>query len=220
MKAEHRKELQTNSLADMLGRTVRNVRGGTGVSWTKILVVAALVAAVGVFFWWRSNRARSESELWVKLDDNTPTALQQLYKESGDTTQGKAALLTLAFEELYSGVRMLGGAQFQVQGQRYLEECQRLYATLEKECEGNEEWVAECKYGQAVATEALTVVDPANLKKAKDQYEQLAKGDLGNTGYGKLAARRLEQLNNTAEQADIAAFYRDFKTNALFQKAK
>ena len=220
MKAEHRKELQTNSLADMLGRTVRNVRGGTGISWTWILVGVTVAVMIVIFIWWRSNRARSESELWVKLDENTPTALQQLYKESGDTNQGKAALLTLAFEELYSGVRMLGAPQFQAQGKTFLDECQRLYATMEKECEGNDDWVAECKYGQAVATEALTVVDPANLKKAKDQYEQLAKGDLGNTGYGKLAARRLEQLNNIAEQTDIATFYRDFKTGALFQKAK
>jgi hypothetical protein len=218
MKAEHRKELQTNSLADMLGRTVRNVRGGTGVSWTWIIVFAVLAVAVVIFFWVRNNQARNNSELWVKVDDNTPKTLQQIYNDSKDSNQGKAAMLTLVHEELYSGVKSLGGGpQFQSQGVEYLTRCQAIYGMLEKDCEGNDEWVAEAKYGQAVATEALAVVDPENLKKAKDQFEQLAKGDLGKTGFGMLAARRLEQLSNATDQAAIAAFYRDFRTNSLFQ---
>ena len=218
MKAEHRKELQTNSLADMLGRTVRNVRGGTGMPWTKIIIIAVLVLAVGIFFWVRGNQARNNSELWVKLDENTSKALQQLYTDNKDSDQGKAAMLTLLYEQLYSGVRSLGGGpQLQPQGVEYLTRCKELYAMVEKDCEGNDGWVAEAKYGQAVATEALAVVDPDNLKKAKDLYEQLAKGDLGKTGFGVLANKRLEQLNNTTEHAAIATFYRDFQVNALLK---
>ena len=71
MKAEHRKELQTNSLADFLGRTVRNVRGGTGVSWTKILLVLAAVLVVLAVLWYFRNRRRENAELWLKLDTNT-----------------------------------------------------------------------------------------------------------------------------------------------------
>src|SRR5260370_22326718 len=107
MKAEHRKELQTNALADMLGRTVRNVRGGTAVPWTWIFIVLVIAAGVGIFFWWRGNLARSNSELWVKLDDNTPKSLQELYEQNKDTTQGKAAMLTAVFDRLYSGIRLL-----------------------------------------------------------------------------------------------------------------
>jgi hypothetical protein len=217
MKAEHRKELQTNSLADMLGRTVRNVRGGTGVSWTWIIVVSVLAVAVVIFFWVRNNQARNNSELWVKLHDNTPRTLQQIYNDNRDSNQGKAAGLTIVYEMLYSGVKSLGSPELQSQGVQYLTTCQSYFAMLEKDCEGNDEWVAEAKYGQAVATEALAVVDPENLKKAKDQYEQLAKGDLGKTGFGMLAARRLEQLSNATEQAAIAAFYSGFRTNSLFQ---
>ena len=64
MKAEHRKELQTNTLADMLGRTVRNVRGGgTGLSWTKVLIVAVVVVGVLMFFWWKTNQTNRLAEV-------------------------------------------------------------------------------------------------------------------------------------------------------------
>lgn len=58
MKAEHRKELQTNSLADLLGRTVRNVRGGTGLSWTKILIALVVVGGIATFFIIQRNRRK------------------------------------------------------------------------------------------------------------------------------------------------------------------
>jgi hypothetical protein len=222
MKAEHRKELQTNTLADMLGRTVRNVRGGgTGVSWRTVIIVLVLVLAVGIFWWVKKNQSRGDAELWVKLDDNTSKNIEQLFKESNDTNQGKAATLMLAYEIQYEGVRLVGGGpQMQPAGVQRLQQSQALYVQAQKLCEGNDEWMAEAKYGEAAATEALTVEDPENLTKAKNLYADLAKGDLGKTGYGMLAAKRLEQLNNQTEQAAIAGFYRDFNLNAFKMKAK
>jgi hypothetical protein len=218
MKAEHRKELQTNSLADMLGRTVRNVKGGTGMPWTKIILVVVLLAVVFMFLWWRGNLARTNAEMWVTLDDNTPKKLEQLYVESKDSNQGKAATLMLAFELQYTGVRMVGGGpDMQKAGLEWISQSMRLYEQLQKDCEGNDEWVAEAKYGQAVAMEALTVVDVENLNKAKNLYADLAKGDLGKTGYGMLAARRLDQLNNQTELAAISRFYGDFRVLGDFR---
>jgi hypothetical protein len=221
MKAEHRKELQTNSLADMLGRTVRNVRGGSGMPWTKIILVTFLVAVAGIFLWWRGNLSRTNSEMWVTLDNNTRANLGVLYTENRDSNQGKAAFLMLAFEEQYEGVRLVGGGSPEMQsaGIKYLERNQLVYEQLIKDCEGNDEWIAEAKYGLAVATEALTIADPKNLEKAKNLYADLAKGDLGKTGYGLLAARRLEQLSNTTEEAAIRRFYGDFSLNVFRPKA-
>jgi hypothetical protein len=218
MKAEHRKELQTNSLADFLGRTVRTFRGGTSISWPKVLIVVAVIAGVFVFFWWRKQQANREAELWMTLDASTQRDLASLFTDNKGTNPGKAAGLILAYNYLNAGITMVGGNTMQqAQGFEALKYSQELYKEMIKECEGNAEWVAEAKYGLAVAAEALAAQDIKNLDEAKTLYQEVAGGDLGKTGYGKLAARRLEQLNNTTEAEAIKQFYEKFKGSTKVQ---
>jgi hypothetical protein len=221
MKAEHRKELQTNTLADVLGRTVRNVRsGGTGLSWTKIIIIAVLVLGVLLFVWWKRNQANRNAEMWVLLDDNTPKKLEMLGSvDSKDTTQGKAAILTSNFGDLFGTVRLLGSPDLQDIALKNLEIMQARYSDLVKMYAEDPEWQAEAKYGLAVATEGLAAKDPKNLEEAKRTYEELAKGS-PNTGFGVLAARRLEQLNDPVEGAAILVFYSEFKTKAMAGRAR
>ena len=108
MKAEHRKELQTNSLADMLGRTVRNVRGGTGLSWTKVIIAGVIIFGLFATWWFFNSRARENQELWMRVEANTDSKLKDVAQEYKDTKQGKAARLTLAHAYLWEGIRMLG----------------------------------------------------------------------------------------------------------------
>src|ERR1700733_10964809 len=97
MKAEHRKELQTNTLADMLGRTVRKARSGGGLSWFKVFLVLFVGAVVLGFFWVRSNKARENAEAWAKIEYNDGKSLEELVSDLRDTKQGQAARFTIGF---------------------------------------------------------------------------------------------------------------------------
>src|SRR5437879_4308515 len=134
MKAEHRKELQTNTLADWLGRTVRGARGGTGVSWPKLGLALAGVLGVVIYFWIKGNIARNNVELWAKLQNNTFKQLAELEKENKETNQGKAASLTLAFGFLNDGVRFLGSPLHQDNADAFLRESYNRFTVLETEC--------------------------------------------------------------------------------------
>jgi hypothetical protein len=168
-----------------------------------------------MFFWWRTNQANRLAEMWVMLDENSPKKLEMLYTENKDSNQGKAATLTIAFEQLYGAVRLLGGgADLQPIGIERLERMQELYGKLAKDYEEDAELQAEAKYGQAVATEALAVKDIANLEEAKKIYEELAKGQLAKTGFGMIAGRRLEQFTSATDYAALSTFYSEFKTKS------
>jgi len=219
MKAEHRKELQTNSLADYLGRTVRNIRGGTGLSWTKVLLVLAAVLAVLAVLWYFRNRGRENAELWLKLDANTETKLQEIAKDYKDTKQGQAARFSLANLYLWHGIRMLGEPTKMFTGLDYVQQSMRFYKDLEedlKDTKDDLDRLAEAKYGYAVATECLAVIDLKGLEggkmldDAKKLYEDLARGPLAKTAYGIMAQRRFDQLSNPAEYTAISTFYREF----------
>ena len=67
MKADHRKELQTNWLADSLGNAIQQAKEGPS---QKVLLYGGLVlvvaALVGVFFWYSSSSKDKDAELWVQ----------------------------------------------------------------------------------------------------------------------------------------------------------
>jgi hypothetical protein len=221
MKAEHRKELQTNSLADFLGRTVRTVRGGgTGFSWFKVMVVVLLVCGVAMFFVMRNNRARTNAELWEKLDENTQGKLEDLAKEYKDTKQGQAARFTLAYGKLWDGIRFLGASdpQFMQHAGGLIDEAMQMLDALAQECKDDPERLAEAKYHMAVAKESAAVFKISFLDDAKKEWEDLATGTLAKTAYGQLAAKRHEQLNNPTSYAAISTFYKEFKVQ--LQKAR
>ena len=222
MKAEHRKELQTNSLADMLGRTVRNVRGGTGLSWTKVIIAGVIIFGLFATWWFFNNRARENQELWMRVEANTDSKLKDVAQEYKDTKQGKAARLTLAHAYLWEGIRMLGEPGKTNIGFSLIAHSNQRYLELEEECKEDPECLAEAKYGIAVGREALAAKNDkdfgdaaAQLDIAKRYYEDLAKGPSANTAYGILAKRRLEQLNNPAEYASILTFYREYMAKSM-----
>lgn len=58
MKAEHRKELQTNKLADSLGKMVQ--RAKEGPSRNTVIVIGSVAVVVALFFTWRYFSRRSQ----------------------------------------------------------------------------------------------------------------------------------------------------------------
>jgi hypothetical protein len=224
MKAEHRKELQTNTLADMLGRTVRKVRTSSGLPWVKILIVAVVVGGVGTFWWLQRNKARANSEAWVEVDAGTISSLRKLLDpDFKDTNQGKAAHFEAASYLLWDqGIKALASSPNGAV--RSIAQAQGIYDEMAKQCKGDAIYEPEAMYGQAVCQEAL-VVAAAELKSTTEQqldaalkaYQELAKHpDYAKTAYGLQAQKRAAQLSDPVQRAEILTFYKEFPTRAGF----
>jgi len=213
MKAEHRKELQTNSLADALGRTMRGVRSGAGISWFKVFLFVAAVAVVLIVIWVLNVRSRAKAEAWALLQYNDPKSLETLETDFQGTKQSLSARFTFEFGLLWDGIRQLGASDVNVvqNGLQKVVHAADKFDKLAVECAEDNNLAAEAKYHGAVAYEALAVFDLNYLKDARTRLEELTKGDFKDTGYGLLAKKRLDQYNDPAEFATISAFYREYQ---------
>jgi hypothetical protein len=219
MKAEHRKELQTNSLADFLGNLMQKRQTGesAGVPWFKLGLVAVVCIGIFLFFWLRGNYARSNAEAWAKLDLGTSASLSSIEVEYKEAKQGEAARFTILYGALWEGIKFLGSGQ-PGRGERAKDffEGQLIpeFKKLAEDCKDNPLLAAEAKYHVFVCREALTAVDLKYLEAAKEDLEELTKGDLAATPYGQMAKRRLEQYDNPLEKVDILMFYQRFRDQA------
>jgi hypothetical protein len=226
MKAEHRKELQTNSLADFLGRTVRNVRGGTGLSWTKILIALVVVGGIATFFIIQRNRRRENEELWYKVDVNTEGTLRDLAKDYKDTKAGHAARFALAHMYTWNGIQILGDPNKAIDGLRLIAAGQQIYKELDEDLKEDTDRQAEAKYGVAVTNECFAILDDPKsggdakkqLEEARRGYEELTKGAYAKTAYGTLAARRFEQLNDPAQFQAVLLFYKEYSARSRWSQ--
>jgi tetratricopeptide (TPR) repeat protein len=109
MKAEERKQLQTNSLVQFIGRVKHNLKTGpsrrTVVIWG-IVALGVLVFASWKFFSWRSTR--NNSERWVNLDElNSPSDLDEYIQKNEGTVQARVARLQKARDDLKKGLEDL-----------------------------------------------------------------------------------------------------------------
>ncbi len=75
MKAEHRKELETNALADYIGNMLHKAKEGPS---QKVLITGGLivlvVVLVGVFLWYAFGSKDKDAERWVQWNALTQTA--------------------------------------------------------------------------------------------------------------------------------------------------
>src|SRR5262245_27799992 len=93
MKAEHRKELETNALAEGMGRMIRGMRERPQrrgvVIWAGVIVVL-----LGLGIWWWYDRIQRDiyAEGWAKLD----VATSMFSAQSPDAP--KTAVVNFAFK--------------------------------------------------------------------------------------------------------------------------
>src|SRR5205823_2510174 len=103
MKAEHRKELQTNLLADRVGRALQGARGVPGRRMVLFVLLGIVVFGGGILIWviW-TNSLRAQQDRWVQFDEATDmTTLMDLGKEYAQTPQGKSARAQIAWIHLW-----------------------------------------------------------------------------------------------------------------------
>jgi hypothetical protein len=209
MKAEHRKELHTNLLADRLGRLLQSLREGT---WWKVhpstkawIITAAVVAVVALVVGWRfysSSAKKSTSAEWAQIDDATSLVdLEKIAELEPKGTATRAARFQIARIYLRRGmehfVSMTPNARQDALSD--LEKAAGHYAALADQAKDTPLLEQEALLGVAKAKEALNELDAA-----REAYQKLA-SKYAQSVNGKEAARRLEKLEK--EKAQLAAFY-------------
>jgi hypothetical protein len=197
MKAEHRKALQTNTLAQELGKVIEGFKKGPSRStWFWLVLIAAAVAIFFVFrvFWNRSEQAVSER--WVALDDVVfPEQLDRFLKDHDGTEQARLARFLEARQKLSRGLRDLGANPDAAREE--IRAGTDLYAELLKGSGRVDLLTQEALWGAAKGSEAL-----GDLEQATSYYERLVK-EYPASALGKDAKKQLERLNNPDTKRDI-----------------
>src|SRR5262245_29210802 len=206
MKAEHRKELETNTLADRMGRlleTAKRKPQGSTVFWI-ITGIGVLVVAFFVYRWYGMGKAEN-SEGWYSLYVNDYKGVLETHPNKA---QGQAVRFDLAWELLWSNIRKLGldpkGAK------EGLLNAKKQYDQLREECEGDPVLAPEAIYNLAVIEETLAVEDRSHLDQAIDYYEDVSK-KFPRSAYGQLAKNRLETLQSDDGRKEVNLIYQDLQ---------
>ena len=210
MKAEHRKELETNALADRMGHALQNLRkkpDRRGLLYG-IAAGAVLVMAFLTYRYYQTQKVDT-SERWVQLEDGAQRYIKNLIGTASDTNAGKAARLQAAWIRTWEdGLKMLG--QNPAGALLFLDQMADTYRKIQPDVEGDPVFEPEVLYALAVIEETNAVRNRKYLDSAQKQYEKLAETHK-DSAHGKLAADRAEALKDTKKRAEIAQVYQDLQ---------
>lgn len=238
MKAEHRKELQTNALADRLGRLLQNVKSPPKKSSVLYWLLAiVLVAGVVGFFIWRSRGGTATAKNWEDFESGDPIASKALLDSRAKTAAGKAERFQLAWSYLWDGVIREGELQERVGGIKFLmsdpiravisfERARKLYTDLADECKDDEVLGAEAVYSLAVIEETLAAAGPlydraAQLDKAlrhyRDVVEKFPIEKFPKNAFAAEASQRVKDLKDDNKRREIGTLYETLNTRIFAQ---
>jgi tetratricopeptide (TPR) repeat protein len=207
MKAEHRKELLTNSLAQTLEHTVQRIKEGPSRNTILVLVVIAL--AVGLYFVWRwfsQSANESDSERWVQWDNLAVPAQVNTFlkeKDTEDTTQGRLARFLEARRRLLEGDKDLGFNRSTAL--ENLREAAKLYGELAEQTADRPLLQQEAYLGAGKAAESLGDYD-----RAKDYYRKLV-DKYPDSARGRSAKKQLERLDDPERARELKDLSTEFR---------
>jgi hypothetical protein len=208
MKAEHRKELETNVLADRVGRVVQNMKQAPQKRTMLFLVVIGIVVVLVVLWTRRGQVQRMEnSERWIEFAEGSAAAKRKLESDP-DSNQVKAILFEESYSQLRRALRFLAAQPTQVLD--VLERLDLQYERMAEQCKNDKVLLPEALYARAVIAETRIMKDDENWKAALDAYNVVANNHK-DTAFGKLAAKRAEILNNQEKRNKILELYRDLR---------
>jgi hypothetical protein len=215
MKAEERKHLKENELAERLGRVWRTIASGSAVNtivWGVILVVLAFLIG---WRYYSNSKFRGASAEWTAVEDaGTVGQLQQVVKDQPNTTAARIARFHLARHQMSDALSRVAGttSEDRTKAADELTEVRDHYADFAKESAKEPELVQEALMGVAKAEEVLAAVPKANnpkeprgsLDQAEKDYKDLAIR-YPDSYLGKQAAKRVEEL--ASHKTQIRGFY-------------
>jgi hypothetical protein len=201
MKSEHRHQLETNILADWLGKQLE----GLEQHKTTIVAAFAILVALGlVVVFATSGEDPVASQQWsfyhAAFANPDPTTFLAgiLDKNTSSNSATLWTKKTLADRYLGRGTQML--FLNKTEAVEKLEEAQKLYTDVERSAGSNLELLHEARFGLARVMESLDRGD-----EAKKIYVNLAK--LGpETSLGKAAADAIKRLENPRNIETLAWF--------------
>jgi len=209
MKAEHRKELHTNALADRLGRLINGFKEGLQArpSNTALLIWGGIFVAVVLFIGWKiyaNARARSRSADWLQLDEASNFAdLEKIADTNPGSQPTRIARFQMARVYLRRGMENFVSSSFDGRKDALadLNEAAKLYGELANEVKDNPVLIQEALLGVAKVKEALDDLDAALAA-----YDQLV-SRYPDSVNGKEAAERAKKLRDNKDQ--VSTFYRE-----------
>jgi hypothetical protein len=228
MKAEHRKELQTNYLADRMGRLVQGVRAGPRSSSPIPWVIGLLAVGTVLAWYWASAGRGKQSSAWIRLEAGPSLAearsrndsrelltdrLSRIIRDNGGTIAARTARFQQARLMLGWGLEAIYTVN-RPQAIHDLEDARQLFHDLAAECSGNAILEPEALLGEAKSEEALIGVpkqddDAASrgsLDKALHLYQQLAR-TYPASFQGKMAQKYVTKLEEN--RTEVAQFYEE-----------
>jgi hypothetical protein len=217
MKAEHRKELQTNVLADRMGRMVQRIKTPPNRRSILWMVLVLVVVIIGLVLWWRwSNQRSIMSNLWVGVDEarlyfptKSGVVQSELLTEYGTTKPGVAARFQLAYTMLWDrGVKYLAGQP--TFAMKAINGAEKQFKELQEECKDDAILGPEAAYALAVIEETRLVEDRNNLEKARLAYEAVA-SKYPSSAAGRAASDRAKYLKDNPIQ--VSAFYANLQNS-------
>lgn len=223
MKAEHRKELETNVLADRMGKVVESLRGGPQGPIRIGIALALVVIAIGLGFYLFNSSYTDTSKLWTQLDAAKNTKeLEELAATSSGTIPGRTARFELARIFLADGVQNLGSSlklpdsplTAHESAVEKLEQARNLYGELANEVRNETLLTQEAMMGMAKAEESLCgsakADDPkeqrGTLERALELYQMLADAQ-PETFQTRAAKEKVKELQDPATRAKLREFY-------------
>jgi hypothetical protein len=218
MKAEHRKELETNTLADRMGRAVQGVQRQSRRT-VLFIVIGTVVACLALFIVYNYFRVRrmEASQHWEMLEDGSKRYIENLARGASDTNAGKAARFQIAWHVFWErGVKFIGNnPQGALQA---LEAAAADYNQLANDCKGDPVWEPAARYALAVIEETKAVQNRDRLQTAKRMFEEVAR-DHEKSAYGKLAKDWLKNYEDAGAQQNLAAFYQEMQASLRVPEA-
>jgi hypothetical protein len=219
MKAEHRKELQTNYLADRMGRLMQGMKVGPQSTGSVVIWVLAALTIGTVVAWYVAGANSNRSPLWVRFEtesaQNDLEGLRSLATNNPGTLPARAARLQRARVSLQEGLAGLYSNQREAAVSQ-VKQAGLLYIDLAQECTDDPILAPQALMGAAKAEEALAGLpnadDPADslgsIDEALKYYHRLTK-NYPNSFLAKSAQERIDKLEKDREDAD--KFYQEMR---------
>lgn len=215
MKAEERKHLKENELAERLGRLWQYLASGSTTNtiiWGLILVGLAL--AIG-WRYYSAATARNRSLEWSAVERASSAAdLEQIINDHPGTVVARIARVHLTRYQMDDALARVAAplSDDRVKAANALVDVRARYAELAKEFTDQPELIQESLMGVAKADEVLAAIPKVESPKepretldaAQAAYEELAKR-YPESYFGKQASKRSEEIKD--HKLQIRGFY-------------
>ena len=214
MKAEHRKELETNILADKMGKLISGAKEGPSRGFLFYLLVGlAAVVVAFLIYRWLVMGANKNAAYWPALDEGDAANIEAIMKMAPNEYPGKAARCQAAWQFLWvNGLSRLG--ETPKQALKSIEVAEVYYTELVKDCKDDPVFLPEALYGLAVIEETRLIEkkNRVSLALVTEKYQAVWKSNK-DSAFGKLAKQRLDDLEDDTKSREILLFYNDLDFN-------